>query len=101
MMPIASRPLRIWLAPLQLPGYDLEHARASLAESGIRFLVHYLEVPALAISSSDLRSRVAAGQSLRYLTSDSVRRLYQKSATCMTRREHRTWHLMPWVSWVA
>ena len=54
------------------PGYDLEHARASLAESGIRFLVHYLEVPALAISSSDLRSRVAAGQSLRYLTSDSV-----------------------------
>lgn len=32
----------------------------------------YLEVPALAISSSYLRERVAKGQSLRYLTPDSV-----------------------------
>lgn len=54
------------------PGYDLERARASLAESGLDFQVHYLEVPALAISSSDLRRRVAGGQSIRYLTSDSV-----------------------------
>ena len=32
----------------------------------------YLEVPALAISSSYLRERVQAGQSLRYLTPDPV-----------------------------
>lgn len=54
------------------PGYDLESARASIAASGIDFTVSYLEVPALAISSSDLRVRVARGQSLRYLTSDAV-----------------------------
>ena len=54
------------------PGYDLESARASIAASGIDFKVSYLEVPALAISSSDLRVRVASGQSLRYLTSDAV-----------------------------
>ena len=54
------------------PGYDLERARASIAASGIDFKVSYLEVPALAISSSDLRARVSHGQSIRYLTSDSV-----------------------------
>ncbi len=54
------------------PGYDLERARASLTESALEFQVHYLEVPALAISSSDLRRRVACGQSIRYLTSDAV-----------------------------
>lgn len=54
------------------PGYDLERARSRIVASGIDFQVTYLEVPALAISSSDLRGRVAAGQSLRYLTPDAV-----------------------------
>lgn len=54
------------------PGYDLERARSRIARSCIDFDVTYLEVPALAISSSDLRGRVAAGQSLRYLTPDPV-----------------------------
>ncbi len=54
------------------PGYDLERARTNLASSALEFQVHYLEVPALAISSSDLRARVSQGQSLRYLTKDSV-----------------------------
>ena len=60
------------------PGYDLAAARAQIAASGIGFQVHYLEVPALAISSSYLRGRVAAGQSLRYLTPDSVIGLMEK-----------------------
>lgn len=54
------------------PGYDLDRARKALATSNINFDVRYLEVPALAISSSYLRDRVANGQSLRYLTPDSV-----------------------------
>lgn len=54
------------------PGYDLERARQAIDESPIDFQVIYLEVPALAISSSYLRRRCAAGQSLRYLTPDTV-----------------------------
>ncbi|MBO7673460.1 MAG: nicotinate-nucleotide adenylyltransferase [Atopobiaceae bacterium] len=54
------------------PGYDLAHAKRAIAESPYDFDVTYLEVPALAISSSYLRARVKAGQSLRYLTPDQV-----------------------------
>ncbi len=54
------------------PGYNLDKASAAIDSSGIDFHVIYLEVPALAISSSYLRDRVAKGQSLRYLTPDSV-----------------------------
>ncbi|MGI6229492.1 MAG: nicotinate-nucleotide adenylyltransferase [Tractidigestivibacter sp.] len=54
------------------PGYDLDHAWEVIDESGIDFDVTYLSVPALAISSSYLRERIKAGQSLRYLTPDSV-----------------------------
>lgn len=54
------------------PGYDLRRAERTIASSPYHFDVSYLEVPALAISSSYLRARVAAGQSLRYLTPDPV-----------------------------
>lgn len=54
------------------PGYDLVHAQTAINDSGFDFDVTYLEVPALAISSSYLRERVTAGQSLRYLTPDTV-----------------------------
>ena len=54
------------------PGYDLARARQAIANSSLPFDVTYLEVPALAISSSYLRARVQAGQSLRYLTPDQV-----------------------------
>ena len=54
------------------PGYDLAHAQRAIEESPFSFDVTYLEVPALAISSSYLRERVSAGQSLRYLTPDQV-----------------------------
>ena len=54
------------------PGYDLAHAKSAIQASGLDFDVTYLEVPALAISSSYLRERVMAGQSLRYLTPDTV-----------------------------
>lgn len=54
------------------PGYDLARAERAIEGSPFRFDVTYLEVPALAISSSYLRGRVSRGQSLRYLTPDSV-----------------------------
>ena len=54
------------------PGYDLAAARKAFAEAPYEFEVTYLEIPALAISSSYLRERVAHGQSLRYLTPDPV-----------------------------
>ena len=64
------------------PGYDLSTAKTTIAASSYDFDVTYLEVPALAISSSYLRERIASGQSPRYLTPDAVsgymykRRLY-------------------------
>ena len=54
------------------PGYDLDRAWDAIDASGLNFDVTYLSVPALAISSSHLRERVRAGQSLRYLTPDPV-----------------------------
>lgn len=54
------------------PGYDLDRARRVVQDSPYDFDVTYLEVPAMAISSSYLRRRRAEGQSLRYLTPDSV-----------------------------
>ena len=54
------------------PGYTLsEERRTFIAEHG-NFAIDYLEVTALAISSSDLRARVAAGKSIRYLTMQGV-----------------------------
>lgn len=40
--------------------------------------IHYLEVPALAISSTDIRSRVRHGQPIRYLLPESVRLFLQQ-----------------------
>lgn len=54
------------------PGYDLTRAQRAIEESGYDFDVTYLEIPALAISSSYLRERVGEGKSLRYLTPDAV-----------------------------
>jgi len=40
--------------------------------------IHYLEVPALAISSTDIRARVRHGQPIRYLLPEPVRLFLQK-----------------------
>lgn len=54
------------------PGYAVtDEFKAELAALG-DYAVDYLEVTALAVSSSDLRARVARGFSLRYLTTLSV-----------------------------
>lgn len=50
------------------PGYALNAERKRAIEDQGNIEVSYLEVTALAISSSDLRHRVAEGLSIRYLT---------------------------------
>lgn len=53
------------------PGYDLNEARRHNAtQRGLH--VEYIAIPALAISSTDLRKRVAEERSIRYLTPDGV-----------------------------
>jgi len=54
------------------PGYDLEAARKAHLETETRFKIECMEVPALAISSTELRERVASQRSIRYLTPNSV-----------------------------
>lgn len=54
------------------PGYDLDAARRSHEAAMTRFRVEYVEVPALAISSTDIRLRVARRRPIRYLAPESV-----------------------------
>lgn len=60
------------------PGFDLDAARTRLGAAPEGFSIDYLEVTSLAVSSSDLRARVAAGRSIRYLTMDVVRRYIEE-----------------------
>ncbi|MDZ4170315.1 MAG: nicotinate-nucleotide adenylyltransferase [Coriobacteriia bacterium] len=54
------------------PGYDLTGALRAHEDAATGFRIEHLEVPALAISSTDLRRRVAARRPIRYLTPDPV-----------------------------
>jgi nicotinate-nucleotide adenylyltransferase len=65
------------------PGFDLDRLIGQVPGAG---RVHRMEIPALAISSSDLRTRVARGAPIQYLVPDEVARyihdhaLYQSPA---------------------
>ncbi len=62
------------------PGYDIARAKARIESSGIEFDVRYIQIPALSISSTNIRERVRAGKSIRYLTSESVLGFIRKNA---------------------
>ncbi len=52
------------------PGFDLDRLVSQVPGAAGR--VHRMDIPALAISSSDLRGRVARGAPIRYLVPDEV-----------------------------
>ena len=54
------------------PGYDIEQAKQRHQDSIINFKVAWIEVPALSVSSTDLRARLSEGRSVRYLIPRSV-----------------------------
>jgi len=54
------------------PGFDLDRLVSQVPGAAGR--VHRMEIPALAISASDIRARVARGAPFRYLVPDGVAR---------------------------
>lgn len=54
------------------PGYDVEAAAAVREVLAAGFKIELLEVPALAISSTEIRDRVAERRAIRYLTPEPV-----------------------------
>jgi len=58
------------------PNFDLDRLVSQVPEAAGR--VHRMEIPALAISSSDIRARVARGAPIQYLVPDGVARYIQE-----------------------
>ncbi|MCL2491672.1 MAG: nicotinate-nucleotide adenylyltransferase [Coriobacteriia bacterium] len=54
------------------PGYTIEQAQQRHEHAEEKFDIRYLEVPALAVSSTDVRHRVEQGRDVRYLVTDGV-----------------------------
>ncbi len=53
------------------PGFKLERL-SELLSPALMHRIHFLSIPGLDISSTDIRERVACGRSIMYLTPDSV-----------------------------
>ncbi|MFO7952001.1 MAG: nicotinate-nucleotide adenylyltransferase [Bacillota bacterium] len=68
------------------PGYSLEKFRETLDKNcpGMKNKVHLLEIPALAVSSTFIRERVALGKTIKYLTPEPVEQYIKKHGIYMT-----------------
>ncbi len=64
------------------PSFDLDRLVNQVPGAAGR--VHRMDIPALAISSSDIRARVARGAPIQYLVPDGVARYIQKHALYRT-----------------
>jgi nicotinate-nucleotide adenylyltransferase len=61
------------------PGYDLGRLSSVLSGLGRADRVRVMEIPGLAVSSSMIRERAARGETCRYLVTEGVRQLIEKT----------------------
>ncbi len=73
------------------PGYDLSRLSAvfeklgpGMADPGLDARVRAMEIPALAVSSSMIRERLASGKPIRYLVPDVAAQLIEKAGLYST-----------------
>ncbi len=67
------------------PGYDLGRLAEVLSGLERADRVHTMEIPALAVSSSMIRERLAAGRGVRYLVPEGVAEVIEKSGVYASR----------------
>jgi nicotinate-nucleotide adenylyltransferase len=60
------------------PGYDLDRLEKELP-AGLEDRVRVMEIPALAVSSTEIRARVREGRPIRYLVPQGVQRYIEKT----------------------
>lgn len=68
------------LAVFQRPGVETDLSELETVTPGVTARVRWVSAPQFEIASSELRRRLQAGQSIRYLVPDAVRELIKRNA---------------------